>query len=224
MKTQREPRDPPFPQIDLKGYVHDLEMRLFGISPLRFERGHRPRDALWASQLGACPRAVFLGWHNPQPHDIEFDQHRGALGHAVEDLRAGQLARILVAREVTFRTELISGRADFVVRIDGKQLPLEMKSTYGLDLSVSSPKPSHVLQVQFYISQMPEAPYGILEYYNLANYGGKSGHYVDLVIPRDDTRVRSVAENLMQMIKSGIEPPCESPGDCWDCDRADGKL
>src|SRR5208282_5100470 len=85
-----------------------------------FERGDRPRDHLYASQLGSCARAVWFNWRFPNVRpDDNFSETRGALGHWIENGVAEQLNGMLVAREVSFYDEKnhISGRADYIVRL-----------------------------------------------------------------------------------------------------------
>lgn len=211
----------PFPLFDLQGLLQ-AKLESIGAYPRRYERGERPRDRIWASELGSCPRAAWHGWRHPAAHDEDFSQHRGALGHAVEGVLADALAPILVAREVSFTNHRASGRADFIVRIDGKQVPVELKSTYGFDLALNAPYPSHALQLRFYVEQM-DAPYGLLVYYNLSNYGGKSGHWQALRVPRDDAAVDAAVEALWAAVHAEAEPACRAPGDCFDCSRLEGR-
>lgn len=190
-----------------------------------FQRGNRPRDHLWASELGSCQRAVWLNWHHPRPHDDEFEQHRGALGHAVEDIIAKKVARMLVAREVSFNTPKVTGRTDFVLFIDEKQVPLEMKSTYAFSRAMAEPRRSHQLQLLWYTQQL-DAPFGLLLYYDLSNYAGNSGHWDVLRLPRDDERVNRRIEHLWYIVHQNHGgPQCEDekPDECWDCSLAAGR-
>ena len=212
----------PFPRFPLQETLAELDIAG------TYVRANRPRDHIWASSLGACRKSVWTEWNHPRPHDDDFEQHRGALGHAVEDNMAAKLKRVIVAREVSFTTPLISGRADFVVRLErgGPMIPVECKSTTAFDWSMKDPKRAHVLQTQFYVSQT-DAPFGILLYYNLANWGGQMGHWGTLYVPRDDAGLQSRAELLWADVHGTDAPACENPGEkngCWDCNRAEGTL
>lgn len=223
MKEDPESLRQPFPRVDLRAVLDRW--------PGKFERGSRPRDHLWASQVGDCRRAVWTSWHRPQPHDDFFETHLGALGHAVEDMMAQVLAPITVrgGREVSFTTPKVSGRVDFVVRLhpDRAQMPLEVKSTYGFDQALAAPKFSHMYQLQWYLTQFPEAEHGVLAYVNLSNWGGNAGHWEALYIPRDDAKVAARVDVLWDDVHQAEPPGCENledPRGCWDCMKAEGKL
>lgn len=217
---EKPPKFPPRPAIEIMPLQQMLDER----GPGEFQRGSRPRDHLYASELGHCPRSVWLEWHHPRPRDETFSRGRGALGHAVEHLMKENLRPFLVADEVTFRDEMVSGRADFFLRL-GKgypQFPAELKTTLAYDRFCSEPMREHVLQLQWYLSQEPSAPYGVLIYYNLSGWGGKMGEWKALVIPRDDTGVSAVAKKLWAIVHQSKEPECEEPGKCFWCDIAAG--
>ncbi len=193
-----------------------------------FERGNRPRDHLYASQLGACARAVWYSWAYPDVRpDDNFSETRGALGHAVEGVLAEQLNGIVVAREVSFYDEArhVSGRVDFIVRLvkDGPMIPVELKTTLAYDRFLAEPMASHLLQLRYYLTQVPEAPFGILVYYNLSGWGGKMGEWTALEIPRDDASVTEQAARLWRVVRQKEPPACEHHDDkdgCWDCSHS----
>lgn len=201
---------------------------------LPFERGNRPRDHLYASHLGSCPRAVWFGWKYPElrPED-EFPETRGALGHWIEDGVAGQLNGMLVAREVSFYDEEhhISGRVDFIVRLThaGPMIPVELKTTAAYDRFLAEPLENHLLQLRYYLTQMPDAPFGILIYYSLSAFHRRGeeestmGQWTALVIPRDDEAVRERAARLWRIVRHDQPPECEhrdDKGGCWDCSKS----
>jgi hypothetical protein len=224
-----EPRSSgnPFPTIPLRAIVDSI---LGG--PRRFVRANRPRDRLYASELGQCQRAVWRNWRHPKPHDEKFERGRGALGHAVEEMLAAELAPCLVAREVSFTNTRVSGRADFFLRLpktkdfpEGVQVPVELKSTYALDLAVKDPKMSHVLQLRYYM-QASDAPFGILVYINLGNWGGRSGEYVALKVDRNDHMLETRIDQLWRIVHRATEPACENlsdPKGCFDCSLTEEK-
>ena len=217
-------RNPPFPMFPLRATVDSV---LGG--PRRFVRANRPRDRLYASELGQCQRAVWRNWRYPRPHDEKFERGRGALGHAVEEMLASELAPCLVAREVSFTNTRVSGRADFFLRLppskeypEGIQVPVELKSTYALDLAVNDPKRSHVLQLRYYM-EAADAPFGILVYIGLGNWGGQSGEYVALKVDRNDRMLGSFVDKLWRVVHRSAEPQCENEDDpkgCFDCSVA----
>jgi CRISPR/Cas system-associated exonuclease Cas4 (RecB family) len=220
-KLERLPN--PFQIIPLEKHLESLDM-----GP--FDRGERPRDHLYASELGYCPRAVWLGFKHPKPIDKEFSETRGALGHAIEELMAVKLARILVAREVTFRDERVSGRVDFVVRLKkgDPQIPVELKTTYAYTRFCANPEMSHLLQLGWYLTQMPEAPFGILIYYAL-DYPN-SAHWTAIEIPHDDRFVEERVKRLWKIAHALEEPACENPGEnargerrCFSCSTHEGE-
>ena len=217
-------RNPPFPMFPLRATV-DAVLR----GPRRFVRKNRPRDRLYASELGQCQRAVWRNWRYPRPHDEKFERGRGALGHAAEVMLASELAPCLVAQEVSFTNTRVSGRADFFLRLppsreypEGIQVPVELKSTYGLDLAVNDPKRSHVLQLRFYM-EAADSPFGLLVYISLGNWGGQSGEYVALKVDRNDQMLESFVDKLWRVVHRNREPACENADDprgCFDCSVA----
>lgn len=193
-----------------------------GVVP--FERGPRPRDHIYASELGKCARAVWFDWHYPEVRDNAFSETRGALGHAIEEVMARQLSPLVVAREVSFYDEKhhLSGRSDFVVRMKhhSPMLPLEVKSTYAYDRFRNEPLPGHVLQLRYYLSQIPEAPFGVLVYYCLSNWGGHAGEWTALAVPPDTKAVVHEAARLWDAVHQDLPPPCERAQEkdgCFDC-------
>lgn len=186
-------------------------------------KSSRPRDRIYASELGSCARAVWHNWRHPRPHDERFERGRGMLGHAAEWAMKHHLRPILLGQEVTFTNTRVSGRADFFVRVGKHQVPLEVKSTYAMGLSLDKPKPSHILQAAYY-AMADDAPFALLVYFNLANYGGNSGEWVALRIPRLDSTIEARTNYLWRLVHSEVEPDCEhadDKGGCWDCSLVD---
>jgi hypothetical protein len=176
----------------------------------------RPRDRLWASELGSCDRAAWFGWNRPREPDSRFAETRGQLGHWVEDGLARVLAPITVGREVCLRDDYVSGRVDYLVRLAPGEapVPVELKTTYASRL-VSSPMPAHVLQLRFYLSCLPDAGFGLLLYYRL-DYKG-AGSWAALQVERDDAAVRARVSELWAVVHSADPPPCREPGACFFC-------
>ena len=102
-----KPKPQPF-RVEVEGRPFPL-YPLHRVVPRGYQRKHRPRDHLYASELMACQRAVWFNWRHPQPHDASFEQHRGALGMPGETMAAKQLRKILVAEEVSFTDKKVSG-------------------------------------------------------------------------------------------------------------------
>lgn len=204
------------------------KLRSIGAYPRRFLREQdRARDRLYASELGHCARAVWLGWRNPQPHDEHFDENRGALGHAVEEMHAERVAPITAGREVSYTNHQVSGRVDFALRIDGEQIPEEVKSTYAQSRALNEPSYEHVLQLAYYMKSM-EAPYGLLTYINLANYNGGSGEEASLRVPWTPALAKLLQdriEYLWALVHQDVEPQCEDedPSECFWCKKAKEK-
>ena len=210
----RPPPSNPFPVFDLDGML-----ALPAATPKPFQRKNRPRDHLYASELGSCARAVWNNWRHPRPHDLNFEQHRGALGHAGEDMMAHVLRRVLVDREVTLTTPKVSGRVDFVLEFNGEQVPAELKTTYGMDWAMADPKLAHILQCLWYVEQM-QAPYGVLIYLNLSNYGDKSGHWGALRLTDHRGLLAPRIERMWNAVHDENAPDCEHVNDkngCFDC-------
>jgi hypothetical protein len=199
---------------------------------LPFERGDRPRDHIYASELGACARAVWYNWHFPDMRpDDDFSEFRGALGHGIEEVVAKQIASVVVSREVSFYDEVahISGRVDFVIRVthDGEMIPVELKTTKAYGRFLEEPLDSHLLQLRYYLTQMPKAPFGLLVYYSLEGWGDTMGHWEALQIPRDDPSVFERAKHLHRLIAEARPPACEKMNEedgCWDCSHSAEKL
>lgn len=196
-----------------------------------FERGTRPRDHIYASELGACARAVWFKFHYPTEFDKTYSERRGAVGHAIENLHAEQVKGLLVAREVSFYDEVmhVSGRVDFVLRTthDGPMIPEELKTTIAFDHSMCEPFSANVYQLLYYISQIPEAPYGLLTYFNLASWkddegNSRMGEWETLLVPRDDEEVKRRAAYLWKVVHKEEPPNCEyvprpKYPDCFEC-------
>lgn len=176
----------------------------------------RPRDRLYASELGSCARAVWSNWRRPRPHDAEFERGRGMLGHAGEWVMKQHLAPIFLAEEVSFTNHRVSGRADFFIRIDGEQIPVEVKTTYAFDLSLGKPYPSHILQAAFY-AMADDDPYALVVYLSLGNWGGNSGKWAALKVPRMDESLNARIDVLWDVVHNDEEPKCEKPEDCFEC-------
>lgn len=211
-----EPKQAKYERFDLEGYIDTIDVAG------KFERGNRPRDRIYASELGWCARAMWRSWHHPRPHDDLFSNNRGRLGHAAEVAMKEILRPVLVADEVSFTSDKVSGRVDFVIRMEkgGPQIPVELKTTYAFDRSMVEPFESNVLQLQFYLTQMPDAPFGFLCYMNLANYGGGSGIRGYLKVPRDDASVGAKVERLWSIVHDCKEEPAcdaDNPNDCFPC-------
>lgn len=197
-------------EIDLQSVIDRASVGKYA------RKSTRVRDRLYASELGSCARAVWSNWRHPRPHDEEFERGRGMLGHAGEWVMGEHLRPILLGSEVTFTNHRVSGRADFFVRIGTEQIPVEVKTTYALSWAVAESRASHVLQAAFY-AMSDDAPYAILVYLNLGNYGGGSGKWVALRVPRMDAVLNARVNALWDAVHSETPPDCEHPGDCWDC-------
>jgi hypothetical protein len=199
-----------------------------------FERGDRPRDHVYASELAGCVRATWWNWHYPNDRpDDDFGETRGALGHGIEEVVAKQIAPLIVAREVSYYDEKmhISGRVDYVVRtsIDGPMLPAELKSTKAYDKFLEEPMEEHIMQLRYYLSQMPGAPFGLLIYYSLQGWPshttGKDtmGCWEALEVSRDDEAVRKRVAYVYNLVNRKDPPPCEHLNDkdgCWGCSHS----
>lgn len=205
-----------------------------------FDRGARPRDHLYASDLGKCPRAVWLTWRFGHKRDPYFEDYLGPYGHALEDLIADQLGGLVCAREVSFRDERVSGRADFFLRLRhrGTQIPAELKSTAAFERFVSEPLPTHVFQLRWYLAQEPRAKFGVLIYLSSQYKAWKDdalgewkrgdrilSRWVALKIPRDDEAVTREVGYLWHVVHQPNEPACsyvpQRAGDeCFDCANA----
>lgn len=210
----------PFMRFDL-----DAAVERIGIG--KFERGDRPRDRVWASQLGGCPRAAWWLWRHPKPHDDEFSDKRGAIGHAIEDVVFEVWLRpFTIAREVSFTNHKVSGRADGFCRFEpnGPQVPVEVKSTYAFDWALSLPHKAHVAQALWY-AQQADSPYALLLYVNLSNWNNGSGNRAALILPRADAWIDALTEKMWRIVHEDSAPPCEKPGvdtrthklNCFEC-------
>ena len=228
--TEAKPKAAATPEVPAPYDRFDLAPILAERGPGAFDREGRERDHIYASELGDCIRAAWFAFREPYRSDDDFSAHRGALGHAVEDLMAEKLAPIIVrgadgreGREVSFHTDRVSGRVDFVVRFrpDRPQLPIELKTTYAFDKSLALPYKSHVAQLQWYLSQMGHSPYGLLMYYNLSNWGNRAGYWECLKIPRDDEGIARRIDKMWKALHQPVEPSCEFPeedgGLCFKC-------
>ncbi len=214
---------PPRPPIEVMPLQDMIDERGTG----EFERGARPRDRLYASELGHCQRSVWLEWHHPKPRDEAFSRGRGWLGHCVEHGVKEWIRPFFVADEVSLRDDRVSGRVDFFLRFHKgyPQIPMELKTTLAFDKFCSEPMLEHLLQLRWYLQQQPDSPYGLLCYVNLSGWGGRMGEKKVLVIPRDDAQVKARVDHLWKVVHHDEEPECEEPegqAKCFWCSIAKG--
>ncbi len=144
------------------------------------------------------------------------------LGHAGEWAMKQHLKPILLGEELSFTNHRVSGRADFFVRIGKEQIPVEVKTTYALDKSVSEPYTSHVLQAAFY-AMADDDPYAVLVYLGHGNWGGGSGKWVALKVPRMDDVLNARVDFLWEVVHAESEPACENPDNCFECGLLNGR-
>lgn len=135
------------------------------------ERGEKERVHFYISESGKCRRAIFFRFKRAPKKELEAEKLRVfEFGNHIQQIVLRPLISkgLVVATEVPIPyKELVSGRADIIISVEGKPYVVEVKSISGrMNLAkMTSPMPDHYEQLQLYLHYF-KVPKGIVLYVN----------------------------------------------------------
>lgn len=186
------------------------------------EKKEKERIQFYISEVGKCPRAIFFKFKKAPASELEPERLRifdhGDFIHQVT-LRPLISLGLIRATEVPIPPhEIISGRADAILSINGEPYVLDIKSISGrINFNkLEKPYPEHLWQVQLYLHFF-RIQKGILLYVNKDTQELK-----DFVFEYDPQIAQRLIEWFMKLrdkIEKNILPPrlVDFPKN-WQCD------
>lgn len=180
----------------------------------------RGQTRFYVSNAGKCPRQVFFAMKNYPKKSMEAQalrkMHHGDVVHS-------KLKNILYSLGIVKATEieippqeLVSGRADAIIGMNGKEYVVELKSinSFGFE-QLDRPKDGDVKQLTLYMHYFNIAQ-GLLVYENKNTQEMK-----EFEVSYDGALAKSIMDSfasLKQNVDSGQVP--EKPGELeqWQCD------
>ncbi len=170
----------------------------------------RNRVHFYVTDAGKCPRAIFFNFKRVSQEEIGADKLRVfEHGNYIQDMTLRPLFSkgVIRATEVYIPPqEIISGRADAIVSIDGVPYVVDVKSISGrLNMNkMDKPKIEHYYQVQLYLHYF-KIQKGILLYVNKDTQELKE--FIFDYKPELVEKLLSWFERLKEKIESNIVPP-----------------
>lgn len=173
------------------------------------EKEDRERVRFYISESGKCPRAIFFRFKRAPKKELEAERLRiFEFGNHIQQmiLRPLESLGLVETTEVPIPPQqIISGRADIILSIDGERYVVDVKSISGrMNLGkMEKPMPDHYEQVQLYLHFF-KIKKGILLYVNKDTQELK-----DFVFDYDSQLVEKILkrfENLKIKIESNIVP------------------
>jgi len=162
----------------------------------------------YISEAGKCPRGIFFSFKNIPREELEayrlriFDH-----GDYIQQMTLKPLFSygVIRATEIDIPAqEIVSGRADAIVSIEGKPYVLDVKSMNGMIFEkLNDYKKEHYWQVQLYLHYF-KIPKGILLYVNKDNQQIKE--FIFDYNPEVAERLLKNFEILREMINKDIVP------------------
>lgn len=137
------------------------------------ERGKADRERVYfyISESGKCPRAIFFRFKKAPKEELAAEKLRVfEFGNHIQQI----VLRPLISKGIVLATEIpippqeiVSGRADIVISVNGEPYVVEVKSISGrMNLAkMEKPMPDHYNQLQFYLHYF-KIKKGILLYVN----------------------------------------------------------
>jgi CRISPR/Cas system-associated exonuclease Cas4 (RecB family) len=135
------------------------------------EKKERERVQFYISEVGKCPRSIFFKFKKAPAKEIEAERLRiFDHGDFIHRMILNPLFSfgIVTASEISIPPqEIIAGRADAIVSLNGEQYVLDVKSISGkMNFEkMEKPMPEHFWQVQLYLHYF-RIKKGILLYVN----------------------------------------------------------
>ena len=184
------------------------------------KQGSREQTRFYVSNAGKCPRQVFFAMKNYPRKPMEAQALR-KIHH--KDMVHSKLKNILYSLGIVKATEieippqeLISGRADAIIGMDGKEYVVELKSinSFGFE-QLDRPKDGDVKQLTLYMHYF-NIRQGLLVYENKNTQEMK-----EFEVDYDGALARSILDSfasLKQDVDSGRVPEKPHGLEQWQCD------
>jgi len=189
------------------------------------ERGDRERIRFYISESGKCRRTIFFRFKRAPKKELEAEKLRVfEFGNHIQQI----ILRPLLSKGIVATTEipipskeLVSGRADIIISVDGIPYVVEVKSISGrMNVArMEKPMPDHYEQLQLYLHYF-KVPKGIVLYVNKDTQELK-----EFPCSYDDKLVKVILkrfEELKTKIEADIIPArLEDYPDNWQCNNCE---
>lgn len=180
----------------------------------------RGQEKFYVTDSAKCPRALYFKFKkypkkDPEPRVLRiFDN-----GDYTHMRIATVLFGLGIIRAVEIKIppqEIISGRADAIIDIEGKPYVLEIKSIASYKFQkLENPEPDHIKQIQLYMHYF-KIPDGILLYEDKDKQALK-----EFSVKYDPFIIQDVLKNFKQLkeqIDKNILPAIPENIESWRCD------
>ncbi len=185
----------------------------------------RDQEHFYITDAGKCPRAVYFKFKKipkkkPEPRVLRIFDNGDYTHMRIMSVLFG--LGIVRATELKIPAqEIISGRADAIIDIEGKPCVLEIKSIGSYKFAkLQEPEPDHMKQVQLYMHFF-KIPDGILLYEDKDKQNLK-----EFAIKYDPFLIQEALKKfkeLKEQIDKNIVPPIPIDIEPWRCDYCDYK-
>jgi len=178
----------------------------------------RDKEHFYITDAGKCPRSIYFQFKKipKKPMDGRVLRIMENGDHTHLRITSTLFALGLVkATEVDIpNKELVHGRADVIINLDGEPAVVEIKSINSMAFSkLEAPDPDHYKQIQMYLYFF-KIKKGVVLYENKNTQDLK-----EFIVEYDENTVKDVLEKfhiLMEQIKSNIVPSINGV-DTWKC-------
>jgi len=180
----------------------------------------KDKEHFYITDAGKCPRAIYFKFKKypkkqPEPRILRiFDS-----GDYTHMRIMSVLFGLGIVRSVEVKIppqEIISGRADAIIDIDGKPYVVEIKSSSQYKFAnLDKPEPDHMKQIQLYLHFF-KIPQGILLYEDKNTQDLK-----EFPVEYDPFLVQNVLRDfktLKEQIDKNIIPPIPKDIEPWRCE------
>jgi len=183
----------------------------------------KDRNYFYISEAGKCARAIYYSWKK-LPRKAKDARVLRLMDHG--DYTHMRIMSVLFslglvkATEITIPAqEIIHGRADAIVNIEGQPVVVEIKSinSYGFKC-LDNPKKEHICQLQLYLHYF-KIKEGILIYENKDNQDLR-----EFKLEYDEKLAKQLIEDfhiLKHLIDNNILPPVPPEIQEWECQYCD---
>ena len=184
------------------------------------QQKHKEQTHFYITDAGKCARAVFFKFKNAPRAPMEprllrvferGEQLHQNIFNILYRLRIGVTTEVKIPEQ-----EIVSGRADAILCIDGKNYVLDIKSMNSMVFrNLHEPKIENVYQIQLYLHYF-KIPHGILMYIDKDKQDIK-----EFIVQYDEQLVQSLLsqfESLKDKINNDIVPAAlqDYPNN-WQC-------
>lgn len=173
------------------------------------QQKHKEQTHFYITDAGKCPRAVFFKFKNAprepmEPRILRIFEHGERLHQNIFNIL--YRLKIGVTTEVKIPSqEIVSGRADAIICLDGKNYVLDIKSMNSMIFKkLDAPKEENIYQIQLYLHFF-KIEHGILMYIDKDQQNIK-----EFIIQYDPELAQSLLssfEDLKKKIESDTIPP-----------------